>query len=258
MFVISLNLAHKLLPCASTEETRYYLNGIGVHLLPQGARLVATDGLIMGIFRDHEAHGTFDGIAVVSRLAIVDAFKAARKEARHDDPAHYWLVVADNGMAHVVLAPTALCAMSGRDDDKECPTLWRSVKSVLIDGSFPDYTRVIPSRAFDVTPSRYGWDPALIGRFADVLGNGTKKSACSGNGTKKSACSISLVSGSADGNSPWFVLSAAVPDFVGIAMPMRNGTDNSATLVAAARDVLDLGAAKLSFVPQPEAAKADA
>ena len=248
MFVISLNLAHKLLPCVSTEETRYYLNGVGIHLLEHGARLVATDGHIMGVFRDHEAHGTHDGIAIVSRLAIVDAFKAARKEARRNDPTNYWLVVADNGMAHVVLAPTALCAMSGRDDDKECPTLWRSVESVLIDGSFPDYTRVIPSRAFDVTPSRYGWDPALIGRFADVLGNGTKKSACS----------ISLVSGSADGNSPWFALSAAAPDFVGVVMPMRNGADNSATLVAAARDVLDRPAAALEFITAKGAEHVDA
>ncbi len=248
MFVISLNLAHKLLPCASTEETRYYLNGIGIHLLEHGARLVATDGHIMGVFRDHEAHGTHDGIAIVSRHDIADAFKAARKEARRNDPTNYWLVVADNGMAHVVLAPTALCAMSGRDDDKECPTLWRSVKSVLIDGTFPDYPRVIPSRAFDVTPSRYGWNPALIGRFADVLGNGTKKSACS----------ISLVSGSADGNSPWFALSAAAPDFVGVVMPMRNGADNSATLVAAARDVLDRPAAALEFITAKGAEHVDA
>ncbi len=248
MLVINLHLAHRLLPCASTEEKRYYLNGVGVHLLEHGARLVATDGLVMGIFRDHEAHGTFDGIAIISRLAIADAFKAARKEARHNDPSNYWLVVDDTGMGSAVLAPTASSAMSGRNGEAECPILWRSLKSVLIDGSFPNYTRVIPSRAFDVAPSRYGWNPALIGRFADVLGNGTKKSACS----------ISLVSGSADGNSPWFALSAAAPDFVGIVMPMRNGADNSATLVAAARDVLDLGAAELSFVPQPKAAKADA
>lgn len=247
MFVISLNLAHKLLPCVSTEETRYYLNGVGIHLLEHGARLVATDGHIMGVFRDHEAHGTHDGIAIVSRLAIVDAFKAARKEARRNDPTNYWLVVADNGMAHVVLAPTALCAMSGRDDDKECPTLWRSVESVLIDGTFPDYPRVIPSRAFDVTPSRYGWDPALLGRFASVLEIGAKGPTCG----------VSLISSSAGGNGPWFVLSAAVPDFVGIAMPMRNGTDNSATLVAAARDVLDRNEAGLSFVPQAKV-KADA
>lgn len=248
MFVISLNLAHKLLPCASTEETRYYLNGIGVHLLPQGARLVATDGCILGVFRDHEAHGTHDGIAIVSRLAIVDAFKAARKEARYNDPSNYWLVVDDTGMGSAVLAPSAASAVSGRCSDEECPVLWRSLKSVLIDGSFPDYTRAIPSRAFDVAPSRYGWNPALIGRFADVLGNGTKKSACS----------ISLVSGSADGNSPWFALSAAAPDFVGVVMPMRNGADNSATLVAAARDVLDRPAAALEFITAKGAEHVDA
>lgn len=248
MFVINLHLAHKLLPCASTEEKRYYLNGIGVHLLEHGARLIATDGHTLGVFRDHEAHGTHDGIAIVSRLAIVDAFKAARKEARRDDPAHYWLVVADDGMAHATSAPTGLCAMSGRNGEAECPILWRSARSVLIDGSFPDYTRVIPSRAFDVTPSRYGWNPALIGRFADVLGNGTKKSACS----------ISLVSGSADGNSPWFALSASAPNFVGVVMPMRNGADNSATLVAAARDVLDRPAAALEFIAAKIAKRVDA
>ncbi len=248
MFGISLNLAHKLLPCASTEETRYYLNGVGVQLLEHGARLIATDGHILGVFRDHEAHGTHDGIAIVSRLAIADAFKAARKEARYNDPSNYWLVVDDTGMGSAVLAPTASSAMSGRNGEAECPILWRSLKSVLIDGSFPDYTRVIPSRAFDVAPSRYGWNPALIGRFADVLGNGTKKSACS----------ISLVSGSADGNSPWFALSAAAPDFVGIVMPMRNGADNSATLVAAARDVLDRPAAALEFIAAKGAKRVDA
>jgi len=245
MFVISLNLAHKLLPCASTEETRYYLNGIGVHLLPEGARLVATDGHVMGIFRDHEAHGTFDGIAVVSRLAIVDAFKAARKEARRIDPSNYWLVVDDTGMGSAVLAPTASDAVAG----KECPVLWRSLKSVLIDGSFPDYARVIPREAHHITPCDFAWNPALIGRFTSIIANDDAKGATRG---------VSLISTCAKGDGPHLVLSAFVPDFVGVVMPMRNGTVGAATLVAAARDVLDRPAAALEFITSKGAERVDA
>lgn len=245
MFVISLNLAHKLLPCASTEETRYYLNGVGVHLLPEGARLIATDGHVMGIFRDYEAHGTFDGIAVVSRLAIVDAFKAARKEARRNDPSNYWLVVDDTGMGSAVLAPTASSAVAG----KECPVLWRSLKSVLIDGSFPDYARVIPQEAHHVAPCDFGWNPALIGRFTSVIANDDAKGATRG---------VSLISTCAEGDGPYLVLSAFVPDFVGVVMPMRNGTVDAATLVATARDVLDRPAAALEFIAAKIAKRVDA
>ena len=247
MFVISLNLAHKLLPCVSTEETRYYLNGVGVHLLEHGARLIATDGHILGVFRDHEAHGTHDGIAIVSRLAIADAFKAARKEARRNDPSSYWLVVDDTGMGSAVLAPTASDAVAGRDDGEEYPVLWRSLKSVLIDGSFPDYTRVIPSRAFDVTPCDCGFNPALIGRFASII-----------NDAKDATRGVSLISTCAKGDGPYLVLSAFVPDFVGVVMPMRNGTVDAATLVATARDVLDRPAAALEFIAAKIAKRVDA
>lgn len=247
MFVISLNLAHKLLPCASTEETRYYLNGIGVHLLPEGARLIATDGLVMGIFRDHEAHGTFDGIAIVSRLAIVDAFKAARKEARCNDPSNYWLVVDDTGMGSAVLAPTASDAVAGRDDGEEYPVLWRSARSVLIDGSFPDYAHAIPQEAHHVAPCDCGFNPALIGRFASII-----------NAAKDATRGVSLISTCAKGDGPYLVLSAFVPDFVGVVMPMRNGTVDAATLVAAARDVLDRPAAALEFIAAKIAKRVDA
>lgn len=248
MFVINLHLAHRLLPCVSTEETRYYLNGVGVHLLEHGARLIATDGCILGVFRDHEAHGTHDGIAIVSRLAIADAFKAARKEARRNDPSSYWLVVDDTGMGSAVLAPTASDAVAGRDDgEAKCPILWRSARSVLIDGSFPDYTHAIPQEAHHVAPCDCGFNPALIGRFASII-----------NDAKDATRGVSLISTCAKGDGPYLVLSAFVPDFVGVVMPMRNGTVDAATLVATARDVLDRPAAALEFITAKGAERVDA
>lgn len=248
MFVISLALAHRLLPCVSTEETRFYLNGVGVDLCKSGgARLVATDGHVMGIFRDHEAHGTFDGVAIVSRHAIADAFKAARKEARGNDPSSYWLLVDDSGQGSVVLAPSAGAAVAGRNEDRECPILWRSLKSVLVDGTFPDYMRVMPGEAHELATAP-GWNAALLGRFNSIVNVDAK-------GTQ---FGVSLLSGSPDGGAPWFVLSAGVPDFVGIAMPMRNGLKTFADLITTARDVLDRPAVALKFIAAPETAKVDA
>lgn len=51
--VIPVNFMQAALSCASTEETRYYLNGVFLHVVEENVRIVATDGhrLFIGAFK---------------------------------------------------------------------------------------------------------------------------------------------------------------------------------------------------------------
>ena len=108
------------------EETRYYLNGVYVHHVARdkALRLVATDGHRLAA-ADIPApeEGTNIRPAILSRAFVADAIKAtkrgrdARKRIRLGvGQEHVWLTDWDRNM------------ISGK----------------LVDGTFPDYERVIP------------------------------------------------------------------------------------------------------------------
>jgi DNA polymerase-3 subunit beta len=108
----------------STEETRYYLNGIYLHAVkgPEGPRLraVATDG---------------------HRLACIDAPAPAGSETAPDvivprkTVAELRKLLEDDGAEIAVsVSPTKIRFEAGE----------LSLTSKVIDGTFPDYTRVIP------------------------------------------------------------------------------------------------------------------
>lgn len=109
-------------PCISTEETRYYLNGVCLTRKPDSTtlRAVATDGHRMAVIDDRteapEGLNTIvPAIAVKSILHLVD-------RRANDD-------------VTVMIAERRIRVITGcvRMDCK------------LIDGSFPDYTKVIPA-----------------------------------------------------------------------------------------------------------------
>ena len=63
-FAVRLDYLARLLPCTSTEETRYYLMGVAVDFHPDGtAALVATDGHKLGLFRDETASASAPALA---------------------------------------------------------------------------------------------------------------------------------------------------------------------------------------------------
>ena len=109
----------------STEETRYYLNGIYLHTLENNGRLVlravATDGhRLARVETDAPAgSGGMPGV-IVPRKAVAEIIK----------------LIDDAGEQIVVeLSPTKIRLTLG-------PVL---LMSKLIDGTFPDYQRVIPA-----------------------------------------------------------------------------------------------------------------
>jgi DNA polymerase-3 subunit beta len=104
----------------STEETRYYLNGIFTHPVEEGVCLVATDGhrLSKRIVRT-AADPAMPGV-IIPRGAVKVIAKILPKE----------------GPIHIEVSDSIIRIAAGDT----------TLASKLIDGTFPDYQRVIPTQ----------------------------------------------------------------------------------------------------------------
>jgi len=131
----------------SKEETRYYLQGVYVETRENGVRLVATNGHIL-LRTDSEGFAPAEPI-ILSTDTMEKAFKAKCKG--NFVP---WIYGdTETGIIQVVAAP---------DDgnmDEEMMRLGVCEFSV-IDGTFPDYTRVIPERKSGFECAQF--EPTLI------------------------------------------------------------------------------------------------
>lgn len=112
----------------STEETRYYLNGVYMHAHERRPKLVfvTTDGHRLARYEIDAPAGvgamSSDG-AIIPRVTIDELTRLAR---RKDCPAEIMVSVTDTGVSFLI----------GEDE---------LLESKLIDGTFPDYQRVIPT-----------------------------------------------------------------------------------------------------------------
>lgn len=108
----------------STEETRYYLNGVYLHTAETDAgnklRAVATDGHRLAL-------SEIDAPKGAETLAGVIVPRKAVGEVRR-------LIESEDGDVTVSVSDTKIVFRAGR----------AQLTSKLIDGSFPDYARVIP------------------------------------------------------------------------------------------------------------------
>lgn len=109
----------------STEETRYYLNGIYLHVIKTGNEYhltsVATDGHRLAKNRIVAPAGTEQMAGViVPRKAVAEIIR---------------LLVDVDGNAHLEIGETKIRVSTGN----------LVFTSKLIDGTFPDYARVIPN-----------------------------------------------------------------------------------------------------------------
>ena len=119
----------------STEETRYYLNGIYFHAIENGGELkfraVATDGHRLARAEIVAPHGAEDmpGV-IVPRKTVGEIQKLV------DDPeAEIRVELSDSKIRLTFAAPQR---------DGEAAPVGIVLTSKLIDGTFPDYGRVIP------------------------------------------------------------------------------------------------------------------
>lgn len=119
--------------CISTEETRYYLNGIYLHDQGKGLRMVATDGHRMAIYDTGEGWGLPD--AILPRKTAGLLFRCLK--AGGNQPVTVCATLGTQA-ANVVKPQATVARFEFRGDG------WR-IRSKIIDGTFPDYTRVVPS-----------------------------------------------------------------------------------------------------------------
>ncbi len=117
----------------STEETRYYLNGIYFHAVENGGglkfRAVATDGHRLARAEIEAPHGSEDmpGV-IVPRKTVGEIQKLVE-----DPEAKVTVELSDSKIRLTFLGK-----------DGENPSVGIVLTSKLIDGTFPDYGRVIP------------------------------------------------------------------------------------------------------------------
>lgn len=134
---------HKVLSaCAiaiSTEETRYYLNGVYLHAKDNKLHGVATDGHRLSIYRTDAHWGLTD--VILPRKAVSVLLSRLKGSSNH--------------------------AVQIEQDEKKLRFIhpdW-TLTSKMVDGKYPDYTKVIPaaSDAFGCTLSH-----AQISRIPDI------------------------------------------------------------------------------------------
>lgn len=139
--LININLLKAVNLAASDEMTRYYLNGVNIQTTPAGIVLCATDGKRMIVARQKYADGVDapDGVFreapalnIIVPRDLIAKIKTTRKSSDYAD------VLFADGKVTITLDGV-------------------SVSSGVIDGTFPDYKRVVPATV-DGTPAQY--DPA--------------------------------------------------------------------------------------------------
>jgi DNA polymerase-3 subunit beta len=116
--------------CISTEETRYYLNGVAWQATASGRRLVATDGHKLALCRysDEPAARPIARIIPRKTVQILRRFTAGIDVAVHAR-------VKPNELGELVESEGVVDFVFGRT----------RMRAKMIEGTFPDVDRVIPS-----------------------------------------------------------------------------------------------------------------
>jgi DNA polymerase-3 subunit beta len=190
VFAVHLSAALKVRPFTSTEDSRYYLNGVSFEPNgDDGAVMAATDGHRLGAVIDRK------GLCLESVIAkLPKEIKSPGKLL--PDP---WLVgvLTSPSQGYVALVdPNPV-----RDDDTPESAMERvddctlRIGRAIIDGTFPDWRRVVPRPKKDAPTRSFNADYIkAFGRIMNISGD--------------------------DEAAPHLV-STGDPDFIGVLMPMR-------------------------------------
>ncbi|MCR9254741.1 MAG: hypothetical protein NXI16_01445 [Alphaproteobacteria bacterium] len=198
----------------SKEATRYYLQGVNLRFREDntGAFLCATDGHRLGIFNDPTAIASpgwrNDTPAQLEPRAIKAAL-AAKKPSNGT-----MFVVVNDGDVHLMLADNAIEAHNAVRDGNLSMALERMCGRV-IDGSFPAWERVVPMDWTDWKPHNPGFNASCVGDFAFTEDCKKPKKDGGGHAIRMFAKS----------NGHPMVIRNDHPDFLGVLMPMRWGSD---------------------------------
>jgi len=190
---LSIRALRAVLVAVSTEETRYYLNGINLEFTPDGVVMAATDGHRMIVLRQPygEHAATAAHASVIVPRDLVAKLKIKLKTLDTTD-----LTIADDGRLTFEHAG-------------------ESFGGSRIDGTFPDYRRIVPQ---NVSNEAAQYNPAYLADFAKA------RVELGAEPTKKGGASPVV---RYNGGSPAVVDFAYNTGFqaVGVIMPLSNRTD---------------------------------
>lgn len=193
--------------CVSTEETRYYLKGVAVQPHPvKGVILIATDGHRMMVVHDPE--GRTPRASILSMNWKSKALKTPAKETGKR------CVAMDLGeKPKTIIAEIRSHVTVQANDAYDDGMIADGIAVVEIDGTFPDWTRVVPFKAFDrekLPEIALAFNPSYLATF--------EKAFKEINGSDTS--SILDLSTTATGD-PMLISHRSVPNAFGILMPGR-------------------------------------
>ena len=162
MLRFNANLFRLAFTCSSNEETRFYLKGVFVEPHAQGGvTLTATDGHRLLCIRDES--GQADESAIISLGDALKLCKPKRDERRD--------VVIYTGSKDATVNVTTIdregVSTSGKKTGAEIITdsPIGMAYGVRVDGTFPDYRRVVPQEFTD------NGAPSLQGRYVSTFGD---------------------------------------------------------------------------------------
>ena len=146
--VIPADIAKRVQLAVSTEETRYYLNGFCVQPSPAGGvEVCATDGHILSLFRAYNGQvdrepGQNWPIVQLSKTELA----AAGKPIKHMGGTFYLVVEGDHARSTVtlVMADDSTAALESARNNVMGAIAFQANGRHFVDGSFPNYRRVIP------------------------------------------------------------------------------------------------------------------
>lgn len=188
----------------STEETRYYLNG--VYIEPHadgGALLVATDG--------HRLLAAHDPLASCQESSIVQLPKEALALCKRPKTVDRRELVIDTQNAVATINNIKPADAGATEPVAE---MIAAFQANVIDGTFPDWRRVTPTELLDKNAAD---SPAFNGLYLKAFGNlAMEIGKHSGLQTVAMRMSIS------DGHSPVVIRWSGQPNIFGVLMPMRD------------------------------------
>lgn len=129
-------------PAISTEETRYYLRGVGLHSRPDGITLVTTDGhrLHRQVLR-LPPNAKLEKEAIIIPVAVVNLLHSVIETKSYGEDLVI-LIHQESKMVRFTLANMVITAK-------------------LVDGIFPDYERLIPASS----PTKVAIDGDALGKL---------------------------------------------------------------------------------------------
>lgn len=206
--VVNADLFRIVHSAVSTEETRYYLNG--VHICANdggGALMVATDGHRMLVAHDPKGVCAEACIVHLPRFALAQCRTPKMFEIKRTIEIDH----AGHGVATILESKPAL-----KKDDAPSKEAIMAVHRVLIDGTFPEWRRVVPSQS------------VATGSMQPTTFNGSYMKAMG-----EVAAELSKLTGlhpwlrvhMADPDAPCVVRFGSSRDVFGVIMPVRDSID---------------------------------